>query len=306
MLRALAALTAALALVAPGAAAEGWRTAAPMPAPRSEVAAATFRGGVAVVTGFAPGVVSTRVDLYLPGVNRWRRLPDVPIASNHASAAAAGGKLYVVGGYGARAQLLRAAFVLEGKRWRRLKPMPGPRAAAAAAVLDGKLYVFGGLAPTGLAESGLALDLRTERWTKVPGPMPREHLAAVAAEGRLWATGGRLGGVDANVGVHESWAPGESGWTGHAVLPEARGGAGLAYAAGQLVSVGGEGPNATTLARVFGYSLAEGRWRELTRMKTPRHGLAVAAIGNRVYAIGGSPIADLGYSGANELLDLTP
>ena len=72
---------------------------------------------------------------------------------------------------------------------------------------------------------------------------------------------------------------------------------------GLLVSVGGEGPDLATIGSVFAYDLAAGAWRRLPDLPTPRHGMAVAAVRGKVYAIGGSPIADLGYSGANEFLD---
>jgi hypothetical protein len=70
-----------------------------------------------------------------------------------------------------------------------------------------------------------------------------------------------------------------------------------------LVSVGGEGPDLATIGSVFAYDLGARTWRRLPDLPTPRHGMAVAAVGGRVYAIGGSPIADLGYSGSNEFLD---
>jgi N-acetylneuraminic acid mutarotase len=293
----------AVALVPAGAAAE-WRKGAPMPAPRSEVAAAPFRGGIAVIGGFSPGRTSKRADLYLPRTNRWRGLPDLPLATNHAAAASIGGKLYVLAGYGAPRPFLRAAFALEGRRWRRLRPMPGPRGAAAAAILDGKLYVVGGVTPFGLATRALVLDLRTERWSTIPGPTPREHLATAAADGRVYAVAGRTGGLDANLGVVESWAPGETSWHAHAPVPEARSGTGLGYAGGMLVSVGGEAPDGATIESVFGFDPASGRWTQLPDLPTPRHGMAVAAVGSRVYAIGGSPVTDLGFSTANEYLDL--
>ena len=277
-----------------------------MPSPRSEVAAAQFRGGVAVVAGFSPGRSSSRVDLYLPKTNRWRQLPNLPVATNHAAAAAAGGKLYVVSGYGGPRGFLRAAFVLEGKRWRKLRPMPGPRGAAAAAISDGKLYVVGGVTPFGFAESALVLDLQTERWSKIPGPRPREHLAAAAAGGRIYALAGHLGGLDANLGVFEWYSPEEGRWTALPPVPEARSGTGLAHVGGTLVSVGGEAPDARTIETVFGFDLANGRWSRLPDLPTPRHGMAVAAVGTRVYAIGGSPVADLGFSTANEYLELGP
>jgi non-specific serine/threonine protein kinase len=114
-----------------------------------------------------------------------------------------------------------------------------------------------------------------------------------------------LGGPAENVGVFEVFDPATGDWRMLAPIPEARSGAGLAFAGGTLVSVGGESTE-RTFDLVFGYELATGRWRELPDLPTPRHGLAVAAVGNRVYAIGGSPAADLGFSIANEYLELAP
>jgi hypothetical protein len=72
---------------------------------------------------------------------------------------------------------------------------------------------------------------------------------------------------------------------------------------GRLVSVGGEGPDLSTIGSVFAYELAGGAWKPLPNLPTARHGMAVAGVRGKVYAIGGSPIADLGFSGANEFLD---
>ena len=68
-----------------------------------------------------------------------------------------------------------------------------------------------------------------------------------------------------------------------------------------IVSVGGEEPQGT-IRSVFGYDFARGRWRRLPDLPTPRHGLGVAAIGSRVYAIGGGTAPGLTVSGANESL----
>jgi hypothetical protein len=125
--RALLLIAAVGVLTTSASGAGGWQRGAPMQSPRSEVAATPYRGGIAVVGGFSPGRVSNKVELYLPARNRWLRLPDLPIAAHHAVAAAAGGKLYVVGGYGSPRLWMRAALVYDGKRWRRLAPMPAPR-----------------------------------------------------------------------------------------------------------------------------------------------------------------------------------
>jgi N-acetylneuraminic acid mutarotase len=288
-----------------GSQAAEWRKAAPMPRPRSEVASTTFRNGVAVVGGFRGfGVLSDKVEVYTPSTNRWRQLPKLPLALHHAAAAARGSRLYVVGGYGEPPLYFRrAAFAWDGKRWRALRKMPAPRAAAGAAIVGRKLYVVGGVTPRGLAEAMLVLDLDTGSWSTVNGPTPREHIAVATAEGLVYAAGGRLGGPAENMGIFEVFDPTRGDWRMLQPIPEARSGAGLALAGGMLVSVGGESMD-TTFASVFGYDLADGRWRELPDLPTPRHGLAVAAVGDRVYAIGGSPVADLGFSIANEYLEV--
>ena len=86
-------------------------------------------------------------------------------------------------------------------------------------------------------------------------------------------------------------------------MPEARGGAGLAASGGLLVSAGGE-ETERTLRSVYAYDIAAGSWSRLPDMPTARHGLALVAIQRRVYAVGGSPIPDCGFSGLNEVLDL--
>ena len=77
-----------------------WETRAPLPVPRTEVAAAAFGGEIAVVGGFnLDGTASRRADAYSPTRDRWRRLPDLPVGAHHAMAVGAGGRLYVLGGY---------------------------------------------------------------------------------------------------------------------------------------------------------------------------------------------------------------
>jgi N-acetylneuraminic acid mutarotase len=268
------------------------------------VAAATLGGQIAVVGGFLRDGSSTAlVGLYSPRLDRWRRLPDLRVAVNHPMAAAAAGRLYVAGGYGAvRGTALRSAFVLDGGRWRRLPPMPAPRAAGGAAIVGGRLYVVGGVGPRGLAKTMLVLDLANLRWTTLAGPTPREHLAVTATRGRIYALGGRTAGYDTNVTTFEEYLPGR-GWRLLPAVPEPRGGTGTAVAGGLLVSVGGEEP-AGTIATVFGFDLALGRWRRLPDLSTPRHGAGVVAVGKRVYAIGGGVRPGFGASAANEFLQL--
>jgi N-acetylneuraminic acid mutarotase len=285
-----------------GLAGAAWQPHEPLPLPRTEVAAAPFRGDIAVVGGYlADSSSADDVDLYDPASDSWSRLPDLPVEVNHAAAASAGGKLYVVGGYGGPGVRLRNAYVFDGDRWRGLRPMPGARGAAGAAIVGGKLYVVGGVGRDGLARRAFVLDLRTGRWTSIPGPTPREHLAVTAAAGKVYAVAGRLGDIGTNLRTFESYSPATKRWTRLAPVPDARGGTGAAFAKGLVVSVGGEEPQGT-IGSVYGYNIATKRWRRLADLPTSRHGVGVATIAGRVYVIGGGTEPGLTVSGANESL----
>lgn len=282
---------------------DAWRTAAPVPGPRTEVAAARFGAEIGVVGGYLPdGSSSRRADAYSPARDNWRPLPPLPAGVNHAAAAAWRGRLLVVGGYVARGRPTRAAYELVRGRWRALPLLPGPRAAHGAAVVGDRLYVVGGVTgPGALARRTLVLDLRTRRWTSIAGPTPREHLAVAAVGGRVYALGGRLAGIDTNLKTLEVLDPRSRAWRGLPGIPHPRGGTGAAARGTELVSVGGEEPSGT-IASVYAYGTRTRRWRRLPDLPTPRHGLGVAAFDGRVYVLAGGPRPGLTVSDANEVL----
>lgn len=309
----LAPVVVVLLVLAPagGARTVAWQQGAPLPVPRTEVAAAVVGSEIAVVGGFnADGSHSARVDAYSPALDRWRRLPDLPASAHHASAVGYRGRLYVLGGYGHDGRPLRTAYVFEEGRWQRLPRLPYPRAAAGAAVVGGRIVVVGGVVRvTGerLARNALAFDLRTRPrpWSVLPGPTPREHLGVTSLGGVVYAVAGRTFGLDTNLTRFESYRLGERRWRSLPPVPDARGGTAAAALAGRLVSVGGEEPGGT-IAEVYAYRVADRRWQRLEDLPTPRHGLGVVAFGDRVFVIGGGPEPGLTVSAANESLALAP
>jgi N-acetylneuraminic acid mutarotase len=287
---------------AAGLLAGSWQSDPPLPLPRSEVAATGWRGTVVLAGGYlADGRSSARVDAYDPRLRRWERLPDLPVAVNHAMAAAGSGRLYFLGGYGTGGAE-RDAFVLDGGRWRRLPPMPFARAAAGAAVVDQTLYVAGGVGPAGIARSLLAYDIPKRRWRTLPGPSPREHLGVTALRGRVYVVAGRSSGR--LFSIVQQWLPRERRWQRLAPLPEPRGGTAAGTAAGMVISAGAES-SAGTSAAVYAYTPAANRWRRLPDLPTPRHGLAVVGVGSTIHVIGGGPVPGLSVSAANESLSLS-
>lgn len=278
-----------------------WDARAPMPVPRTEVVAATVGSEIMVLGGFtADRGASRRADAYSPSLDRWRRLPDLPIGIHHAMAVGAGGKLYVLGGYTVAGVPLKQFLVLDRGRWRALAKMPFPRAAAGAGVAGRYVVVAGGIGAGGrLARNALSYDLRAGRWSVIAGPTPREHLGVAALAGTIYAVAGRTAGLDTNLLDFESYRPGDRGWRRLQPVPDPRGGTGAAGAAGQIVSVGGEEPGGT-IAEVLSYRVANRRWVRLADLPTPRHGVGVAALGGRVFVIGGGPEPGLTVSSANE------
>jgi non-specific serine/threonine protein kinase len=296
----VAALVPAVALGA----APGWQSGEALPIPRTEVAAARSGNELVVVGGYLPwGDTSAQADAYSPAQRRWRRLPDLPQAVNHAMAATWRGRAVVVGGYVGRGRPSDRAFVLDRGDWRELSRMPQPRAAGGAAVIRDTLYVVAGVGPNGLARTSYALDLRRNRWRTIPSPTPREHLAVSATGGRVYALAGRTAGLDTNRRTFESWSPGAQRWTTLPRIPASRGGTGATAVGHTIVSIGGEQPGGT-IAAVYAYDTKTTRWRRLPDLPTPRHGLGVVATGRSVYAIGGGPQPGLTTSGAVEFITL--
>jgi non-specific serine/threonine protein kinase len=302
---ALAVLAASVLAQAAGAAGADWERRAELPVPRTEVAAAVVGSEIAVVGGFnADGSHSARAEAYSPALDSWRMLPDLPSSAHHAMAVGHRGRLYVLGGYGHGGAPLRTAYVLEQGVWRALPRLPFPRAAAGAAIARGRIIVAGGVTRVSgarLARNALAFDLRTRRWSVIPGPTPREHLGVAALRGTVYAIAGRTFGLDTNVAHLESFRPGDRRWRRLPPVPDPRGGTGAAALRGMVVSVGGEEP-AGTIREVYAYRIADRSWTRLDDLPTPRHGLGVTAFAGRVFVIGGGPEPGLTVSGANESL----
>ena len=185
-----------------------------MPDPRSEVAAAVVNGEIVIVGGFRQvGANSRRVDAYSPKRNRWRRLPDLPLAVDHSTAAAYRGRLYVVGrlplrpGAFARGVRVRRAAGAACRRCRRRVPRPAPRSPPASSTS------WAVSARTGSRRTPSRTTRPTRRWRTIPGPTPREHLGVTAARGRVFVIAGRTAGFDTNLDLVEAYSPATRRWT---------------------------------------------------------------------------------------------
>ena len=117
-------------------------------------------------------------------------------------------------------------------------------------------------------------------------PIPGDHLAAASDGTYLYAVGGRRLEVTANTAAVQRFDLNADRWTQRR-RSEQVSDCGVAIVGGRLIVVGGESIG-TVFNNVRAYDLASSTCSNLPNLADARHGLAVAAIGNTLYAIDGA------------------
>jgi N-acetylneuraminic acid mutarotase len=289
-----------------------WQAAQSAGIERTEVGAARIGDSVYVVGGYrAPdGTVTGALERYDSGSDTWEQLRSLPIEVNHPAVTAAGGKLYLNGGFRGDGEPTDRLFRYSpgGDRWKRLPDSPVTRAAHALQAIGGKLYAAGGSDGDNAQIRKLAIyDISSGRWTLGPSmQVGRNHVASAALERKLYVIGGRPGPEHGNRRTVERYNAGARRWRRLAPLDTATSGASATAAAGKVVVFGGEKLDGSgeTIAATESFNPGTGEWTSLPDMRTPRHGLGGVARGNRVYAIEGGPRPGLAFSSAIEFLDV--
>src|SRR6266540_2783555 len=121
-------------------------------------------------------------------------------------------------------------------------------------------------------------------WTQLaPVPTPTEGMCADSIGNKIYAAYGFSGGDTNQLRVYDisadSWSAGPA-----APLPTRSEGAGI-RSADSLYCIGGR--SLTVLSDVDRFSPASNTWTSVASMPTARAGLAVANVGDKIYAIGG-------------------
>ena len=220
-----------------------WERQASLPIASGELIGVVWDGRPVVTGGLGPAwQVSARVYVYEPSIDRWERLPDLPVPLNHHAAAVVEDVLYVMGGaaeFGSGMQDRAEVYALTpgATEWGERAPMPEARWGHGAAVVDGRIYVVGGRQSEDRAL--LIYDPQVDQWELGPDvPTPRDHLGVVALDGLLYTIGGRVGLE--NVGNVEVFDPQAHTWTSLIPLPTARSGMAVAVVNGRIHTAGGE------------------------------------------------------------------
>ena len=130
-----------------------WSTVAPLPNPRSDLAAVAHGGKIFVFggctgTASAPSVTN-EADMYDPQTNTWTTgLASMPTPRASLVAGHSGDKVYAIGGTdGVSASSVNEVYDIPNNSWSTNTPMPTARQEAGVNSHGGRVYVVGGAQP---------------------------------------------------------------------------------------------------------------------------------------------------------------
>lgn len=213
--------------------------------------------------------------------------PSLPVPIEETAAAVSGGKLYVMGGFGASYASLNTVYVFDGGSWQAGPRLPLALDHPSAASLNGHAYVAGG--HTNGRDSARLFRLDGDHWTELaPMHFARGGHALVADQGKLYAIGGNNYAVD--VAAVEAYDPDANSWTVIGSLPAPRNHV-SGFVLGALACVAGGRSPAT--ARVDCLDTTTGAWSRLADLPQPTSGGGAATfLGGGVVVAGGQNAAE--------------
>ena len=235
-----------------------WSPCAPMPAPRSGIAAATLGDRILVMGGGFRNDDGTfdfksTVDVYLPREDRWESGPSLVFRHDAPASQALDGTVYLFGGHHPEA---------EGG------PLTDPAFDVCEALVPG-----------------------ADAWATIsPMPTPRFSLALAPVDGTIWAMGGgacQADGTFANLDTVESFDPKDGNWgPAPTCLPWPSAGP-YATAYGDGLVVAGGNVDGKVTARMARYRTQGNAWEELPPLPAPRVMGMLLDSGNGLFLIGG-------------------
>jgi N-acetylneuraminic acid mutarotase len=206
----------------------------------------------------------------------------LPAALEESAAAAAGGNLYVIGGFDAAGNSLRTVWVFDGTTWRAGPGLPLGLDHASAATFNDHIYVAGGHSFG--TDSARVFRLDGSTWTE----LPRMHHgrgghALLTAANRLYVIGGNT--ASANVGPAEVYDPAAAVWSDLPGLPTPRNHvSGFVFGA-NVCAAGGRSP---ATSRVDCFNVESAAWVRFPDLPRATSGAGAANLDDgRAVILGG-------------------
>jgi len=267
-----------------------WTTKAPMSIPRDRAAAVALDGKVYVIGGANSSGALASMEVYDPATNTWTTKASMPGPKSEPGAAVANGRIYVVGPPDNQLYEYNPAT----NTWAIKAPLPAtPAGPVAVASISGRIFVTFNVS----GESRWRLyvyDPFQDTWERRSDhPDDRRSIAALGvSNGMIYAVGGGIAGQTPQETTRiDRYDPSSDQWTVNAIPPMATPrthlGATLPTIYGRMFVFGGwDGYTALSDAEV--YDSWTNTWSTLPPMPTARYKAAYAAVGYKIYVIGGN------------------
>ena len=180
--------------------------------------------------------------------------------------------------------------------WEKLPDMPVGKWEAGTVVLDDRFYFFGGYTE-GVRSSKLShvFDPQENSWTQIQDlPSAISHMNMVLDGRTVWFAGGYKDGYKGHT-IAEVWNYDIDGdrYTAAPLLPETRGGGGLALVGRKLHYMGGVEADRDTdssdhwVLDLDQWAQGSAQWMNVAPMPQPRNQFSCVTFEGKLYAIGG-------------------
>jgi hypothetical protein len=168
-----------------------WSSMSPAPSERAAAAAAVI-GDELFVAGGATALRPVRtLEIFDFRTGRWRRGPDLPLATEHTAGTAADGAFYVLGGrpfYGGGTHRFAQRYDPARRSWTRVADLETGHAGFAAVTVCGQVVAVGGEDPgtsvAGTVPAVETYDPESDRWSRLADMRTPRHGFGGAAVGR--------------------------------------------------------------------------------------------------------------------------
>jgi Kelch motif len=177
-------------------------------------------------------------------------------------------------------------------RWRPEPEMPRTQVEATAVAIGPVIYTAGG-SPPGNLHTVLAFDTRAKRWSEPTQiPIGLDHSEAATYDGKLYLAGGYLNGEEPTTDFWQ-YDPKANRWTQLPSMHQPPRAAGAVAVIGHRLYVAGGAPQTFNVSSFPVYNTLEiydfdtGKWSFGAPMQIGRHHISGAAVGGKLYVVGG-------------------
>ncbi|CAC5393671.1 KLHL9_13 [Mytilus coruscus] len=248
---------------------------------------------------------SKLVEQYNPQNNTWKVVSTLPEPRHHLGTAILDGYIYVVAGSiiqpDEQENLANPTdtcfrFCPEGNYWTRTASLRTARMYHGLAVLEGVLYAVGGHNTDGRSLNSVEYyNPDTDTWGFTESMTEAKiGMATAGYHGLLYVVGGFYESMNDKIVLDtvECYNPRTNNWTVKDPLPTPCCHANLVVVEDKLYLIGGSNMSATSsavtsLSSVYCYNEEDDMWDKITDIMIPRHDCGTAAIGSKIYIIGG-------------------